>query len=238
MSLFLIKSILSTFFFLSGLIALLCMFILMGKTERKISSNLLRKLHKSSGFVFTALLFVISYICIKYWAMAGDQLSTRADLHAVLALALFIVFLLKILIVRFFKQFLKFVPVMGMTVFALSFIVFCTSAGFFFLRSLSAKSETPEISIPSQVKLQGNIEKGAALFKSLCSSCHHADKEERKLGPGLKNILKKEKLPSSGKPVNIENIRRQLRTPFLTMPSFKSLSDRELADLLAYLEIL
>lgn len=238
MSLFLIKSILSTFFFLSGLIALLCMFILMGKTERKISSNLLRKLHKSSGFVFTALLFVISYICIKYWAMAGDQLSTRAVLHAVLALALFIVFFLKILIVRFYKKFLKLVPVMGMTVFALSFIVFCTSAGFFFLRSLSAKSETPEISIPSQVKLQGNIEKGATLFKSLCSSCHYADKEEQKHGPGLKNILKKEKLPSSGKPVNIENIRRQLRAPFLVMPSFKSLSDRELADLLAYLEIL
>ncbi len=238
MSLFLIKSILSTFFFLSGLIALLCMFILMGKTERKISSNLLRKLHKGSGFVFTVLLFVISYICIKYWAMAGDQLSTRAVLHAVLALALFIVFLLKILIVRFYKQFLKFVPVMGMTVFALSFIVFCTSAGFFFLRSLSAKSGTLEISIPSQVKLQGNIEEGATLFKSLCSSCHHADKEETKHGPGLKNILKKEKLPLSGRPVNIENIRRQLRTPFLTMPSFKSFSDRELADLLAYLEIL
>ena len=238
MSVFLIKSILGTFFFLSGLFALLCMFILMGKTERKISANLLKKLHKGSGFVFTVLLFVISYICIKYWAMAGDQVSTRAVLHAVLALALLPVFLLKILIVRFYKQFLKFVPVMGMIVFSLSFLVFSTSAGFFFLRSLCAKSEAAEPSIPHQPELQGNPDAGAVIFNGKCSSCHYADKEENKNGPGLKNILKMEKLPSSGRPANIENIRRQLFTPFLAMPSFKSLSERELADLLVYLKTL
>ena len=238
MSLFLIKSILGIFFLLAGLIAVICMLTLMGRAERKISTKLLRKMHKGSGFVFVVLLLVISYFCIKYWAMLGDQLSTRAVSHGILALALFIVLILKISIVQFYKQFLRFVPVMGMIVFVLSFMVFSTSAGYFFLRTLSAKPEPSKISTPSQTQLQGNSEKGAALFNSKCISCHYPDKEANKQGPGLKNILKREKLPFSKKPANIDNIKQQLKTPFLAMPSFASLSEQEIAYLLAYLQTL
>ena len=238
MSLFLIKSILAMFFLLAGLIAVICMFTLMGKSERKISANFLRKTHKISGFVFCALLVLISYFCIKYWVVVGDQLSARAVSHGILALTLIIVFILKLSIVQFYKQFLRFVPVMGMMVFALSFIVFSTSAGFFFLRTLCVKGETIEAAAAPKTDLQGNIERGATIFNNKCSACHYADREDRKVGPGLKNILKKENLPQSGRPANIENIKSQLIRPILTMPSFSNLSEQELADVLAYLEIL
>ena len=238
MSLFTVKSILAVFFILAALIAVICMLSLMGKAERKVSAQLLRKMHRVAGFVFTGLLLLISYFCIKYWAMVGDQISTRAVLHGVLSLALIIVFILKISIVQYYKQFLRFVPIMGMIVFALSFMVFSTSAGFFFLRILATKPESPEISEPSQTPHQGNAEKGAALFKSKCSSCHYTDKEESKQGPGLKNIMKRERLPSSKSPANVDNIKKQLKTPFLAMPSFVSLSEQEIADLIAYLKTL
>lgn len=238
MSFFLFKSILAMFFLLAAIIAVISMLSLMGKTEKKTSDKLLRKMHRVAGFVFTGLLLLISYFCLKYWAMVGDQISTRAVLHGVLSLALIIIFILKISIVQFYKQFLKFVPVMGIIVFVLSFTVFSTSAGFFFLRTLSAQAESSEISEPSQTLHQGNAEKGAALFKSKCLSCHYADKEEIKQGPGLKNILKKERLPFSKRPSSIENIKKQLKTPFLTMPSFVSLSQQEIADLIAYLKTL
>ena len=238
MSLFMIKSILAVFFLLAALIAVICMLSLMGKAERKVSAQLLRKMHRVAGFVFTSLLLLISYFCLKYWAMVGDQISTRAVLHGVLSLALIIVFILKISIVQYYKQFLRFVPIMGMIVFVLSFMVFSTSAGFFFLRILATEHESPEISEPSQTLHQGNAEKGAALFKSKCLSCHYADKEENKQGPGLKNILKKERLPFSKRPANVENIKKQLKTPFLAMPSFVSLSEQEIADLIAYLKTL
>ena len=127
---------------------------------------------------------------------------------------------------------------MGMIVFSLSFVVFSTSAGFFFLRTLSAKAESSAITEPAQTPPQGNAEKGEALFKSKCLSCHYADKEETKHGPGLKNILKKESLPSSKRKAIVENIKKQLKTPFLVMPSFASLSEQEIADLIAYLKIL
>ncbi len=214
------------------------MLSLMGKTERKTSDKFLRKMHKSSGFVFTGFLLVISYFCLKYWAMVGDQLSTRAVLHAVLSFALIIILVLKLSIVQFYKQFLRLVPAMGMIVFVLSFVVFSTSAGFFFLRTLGARAESSEISEPSQTLYQGNAAKGAALFKNKCVSCHFADKEETKHGPGLKNVLKKEKLPFSKRPSSIKNIKKQLITPFLVMPSFVSLSEQEIADLIAYLKTL
>jgi cytochrome c2 len=238
MSFFLFKSILAIFFLLAAIIAVITMLSLMGRKERKTSDRLLRKIHKGSGFVFTGLLLLISYFCLKYWAMVGDQLSTRAVLHGVLSFTLIIILFLKLSIVQFYKQFLRVVPTMGMVVFSLSFVVFSTSAGFFFLRTLSAKAESPEISEPSQTLQQGNAEKGAALFKSKCLSCHYADKEETKHGPGLKNILKKEKLPSSKRPANVDNIKKQLKTPFLVMPSFVSLSEQEIAVLIAYLKTL
>ncbi len=238
MSLFMIKSILAVFFLLAALIAVICMLSLMGKAERKVSAQLLRKMHRVAGFVFTGLLLLISYFCLKYWAMVGDQLSTRAVFHGVLSFVLIITLILKLSIVQFYKQFLRLVPVMGMIVFVLSFVVFSTSAGFFFLRILGAKAESSDISEPPQTPPQGNAEKGAILFKSNCLSCHYADKEENKHGPGLKNILKKEKLPFSKRLSSIENIKKQLKTPFLTMPSFVSLSQQEIADLIVYLKTL
>jgi cytochrome c2 len=210
----------------------------MGKTERKVNVQILRKMHKSAGFVFAGLLLVISYFCLKYWAMVGDQLSTRAVFHGVLSLTLIIILILKLSIVQFYKQFLRLVPVMGMIVFVLSFVVFSTSAGFFFLRTLGARAESSDISEPAQTPPQGSAEKGAALFKSKCLSCHYADKEENKHGPSLKNILKKENLPFSKRPANVENIKKQLKTPFLVMPSFVSLSEQEITDLIAYLKTL
>lgn len=238
MSFFLMKSILASIFLLAALVAVICMLNLMGKTERKIKANVLRKMHKGAGFTFAVLLVVISYFCIKYWITAGDQISTRAVLHGFLSLALIVVLSLKLSIVRFYKQFLRFVPVMGMTVFSLGFVVFSTSAGYFFLRSLVIKAETSEVSVPAQLKPKGDIKRGSAIFVNKCNSCHYADKEDRKSGPGLKNLLKKEKLPSSGRAATAENIKKQLLNPFLAMPSFGSLAEQELADLLAYLETL
>jgi len=230
-----IKSILAIFFMLAAFMATFSMLTLMGKTERKASPTFLKRMHKGSGLVFIAFLLVLTYLCLRYWAKAGDQIWTRAVFHAVLSFAVIILLILKISIVRFYKQFLRFAPVIGMTVFTLSFVIFSISAGFFFLRTLCAKTTASEAPA-SQTIIAGDPEKGALLFNRMCGFCHYADREESKQGPGLKNILKKEKLPASGRPATIENIKKQLKTPFIAMPSFSALTEQEIADLLAYLE--
>ena len=229
------KSILAIFFLAAGLTAVICMLTLMGRAERKINATLLRGLHKIAGTVFAVMYLVISYFCLHYVEMAGEGLSTRAVFHGVLAVALFFVLALKLSIVQFYKQFLRYVPGLGMTVFGLAFAVFFTSAGYFFL----VTGETTGADEPiSQVSATAGAQDGKMLFDNQCSFCHHADRTDSKLGPGLKGVLKAENLPASGRPATPENVTQQLLNPYQSMPSFSSLSEQEIKDLVAYLKTL
>ena len=102
------------------------------------------------------------------------------------------------------------------------------------------KQEAGQESMVSAVQsvAVGRALMGRALFEAKCSFCHYVDREESKLGPGLKGVLKNANLPYSGRPANTDNIRLQLESPVGQMPSFASLSDREVADILAYLKTL
>jgi len=238
MSLFLLKSIIAIFFLGAALTAALAMLTLMGKMERKTGPEKLRKIHKGAGYSFVALLIVLSVICIIYLGKAGDQISLRAVFHTYLALFLLAIFALKVIIVRFFRQFLKIIPSLGMTVLVLAVVLFLSSAGYYFLRS-GRSNPRPAASSPTDVPVSlGSTENGAQIFRSQCGTCHFADKEDRKSGPGLKGILKKDRLPASGRPATPENILRQLKTPYLAMPAFPSLAGQDAADLLAYLKTL
>lgn len=131
MSLFLLKSIIAIFFIAAGLTAALAMLTLMGKVEKKISPEALRKIHKAAGIAFGLLLLTLSTICIIYLRKAGDQISLRAVLHSYLALFLLVIFFLKVTIALFFRQYLKVVPTLGLTVLVLAVVLFFSSAGYF-----------------------------------------------------------------------------------------------------------
>ncbi len=91
-------------------------------------------------------------------------------------------------------------------------------------------------------------ERGGQLFKVKgCANCHYPDRESMfgeetspnwLIGPGLKNVLRKEKLPATGRPATEENVRAQIRDGGRGMPSFASLGEGEVADLVAYLKTL
>ncbi len=238
MSYFTTKLILGSIFFLAGLGATITMLTVMGKTEKKMSVVTLRKMHKMLGFIFLILFLILGIMGSKFWAATGDEISTRAVLHAVLAAGLFIIFTLKIVIIQFYKQFLRIAPSLGMAVFCLSFVVFFISGGYYTLRTLGTSGSPPEPAQVTQMQVQGNIQRGKVLFDSKCASCHSAASEEKKIGPGLKDLLYKDTLPHSGRPANIENILAQLERPVLTMPAFKDLTEQELANLIAYLKTL
>jgi mono/diheme cytochrome c family protein len=229
------KSILAVIFLAIGLITVISMLTFMGRSEKKISAVFLRRTHKITGGVFALLFLVISYFCLHYVKMLGDGMSTRAVFHGVLALVLFVVLALKLSIVQFYKQFLRYVPGLGMTVFSLALVVFFTSGGYFFL----VRGEVPKVDEPgSEAGMVADAHRGATLFDSKCSFCHFADKSDSQLGPGLKGVLKGETLPASGKPATPENVEKQLLTPYQSMPSFSSLSEQEIKDLVAYLKTL
>src|SRR5579864_8674354 len=83
-------------------------------------------------------------------------------------------------------------------------------------------------------KKEGDATKGKEVFEQ-CAVCHNTDTDEKKIGPSLKGLFKRDKL-KNGKPVTDENVRNMINTGGNGMPSYADmLSDAERDDVIAYL---
>ena len=84
---------------------------------------------------------------------------------------------------------------------------------------------------------KGDAEKGKAVFQQ-CGVCHNADSDQKKMGPGLKGLFKKDKL-ANGKKLTDANIRAKIEEGGNGMPAYKDmLTDAEKNNLIAYLKTL
>ncbi len=84
------------------------------------------------------------------------------------------------------------------------------------------------------------VDKGSELFVSKgCSQCHFVDSRKTGIGPGLKGLFNRDKLPVSGREVTDENVREQLKAPYKDMPSFADrLTEQQMDQLISYLKTL
>jgi cytochrome c5 len=78
---------------------------------------------------------------------------------------------------------------------------------------------------------------GETLFKNNCAVCHFADRQEKKVGPGLMGLFKRDLL-SSGKPASEASVMQQIRQGGGGMPPFSHLQDDEVQALVEYLKSL
>jgi cytochrome c len=84
---------------------------------------------------------------------------------------------------------------------------------------------------------KGDAAKGKQVFEQ-CAVCHNADSDEKKMGPGLKGLFKKDKLANGKKPTEA-NVRAKIDEGGNGMPAYKDLlTDEQRDDLLAYLKTL
>ena len=90
---------------------------------------------------------------------------------------------------------------------------------------------------PAPSAQAGDAAKGKEVFEQ-CSVCHNADSDEKKMGPGLKGLFKKEKMMNGKKPTE-ENVRAIINAGGNGMPGYEDLLTAEERDhLLAYLKTL
>jgi cytochrome c2 len=231
---FLTKSILALILVGLAVLNLVVMLELLGRTdEKRFNPKRLRQLHRVNGYVFIILFLFISYYCIKIMRGMGQDLSVRANFHAILAVATFFLLCLKITIVRFYRKYYTMAVPMGLGVFLLILTTTATSAGYYFtMRGVSP------FKISADLK-EELAREGATVFNERgCVDCHYADRTEAKIGPGLKGLFKRDKLPTSGRAVTEDNVRKQLKTPFRGMPSFADLPEDKVKALLAFLTTL
>jgi cytochrome c2 len=85
---------------------------------------------------------------------------------------------------------------------------------------------------PAQKK--GDAAKGKEVFEQ-CAVCHNVDTDEKKVGPSLKGLFKRDKLKNGSK-VTDQSVLAVINKGGNGMPSYAELlSDQEKADVIAYL---
>ena len=83
----------------------------------------------------------------------------------------------------------------------------------------------------------GDAAKGKDVFEQ-CSVCHNADTDEKKIGPSLKGLFKRDKLVN-GKKVNEANVREMINNGGNGMPAYSDMLSKDDKDnVIAYLKTL
>jgi cytochrome c2 len=203
------------------------------------------------------LFVLVSYLCIGFMTASKAELSPRAALHIVLAWSLIILFIVKVLFVRVYRQFYAHARTIGIVMGIMSFVLVGITGGQYLV--VSGFGEDRSIDKSAYYELRGpllhvvgtgmpglsairtdrlSIGRGRILFLSRCASCHDPLTTNTIIGPGLKGLLKNPALPVSKHPATAESLRFQLRQPMGRMPSFAYLSENEMNDLIAYLNTL
>jgi hypothetical protein len=139
MSNYLIKSLLAVLLLGAGLVAFLSMMARFGRPGDADRSERLRKLHKTAGYIYIALLAPLAVFGADFLIEMGDGLSTRGTFHFVLAMALLAVLMLKFLTVKTHRQMLRYAPALGMTLFSLTLVIFLITAGYYILQTAAGK---------------------------------------------------------------------------------------------------
>ena len=164
-----ISSALSVLWLLCGLVTVLTMMSLLGRTGKAEGARYLRTTHRTFGWLFSAGYVAFLVIMIPKLTSNGPLLPTPLATHAALGLALFPLLLVKHLVVRVFKKYFPALPYLGVILFTIAFIV----VGFTGLQRMVLWAEGPMVKIRS-----GDAERtvsaavGRDLVQSKCGRCH------------------------------------------------------------------
>lgn len=256
------KPFLSVILLVTTVVAGLSMLTLMGRKEKSMSVGSLKMLHRMAGWLGVLLVLINSWLCVRYVALIGDGMTVRGALHGLVALGLLTVLLLKLLIVKRYREYLRLAPTLGMLTFALILIVTAASSGFYFARAwwgpggaetgatvgVAAIAEpgtvvNREADVARQAASEDVaahlIAEGRAEYMGHCAGCHPTDPDAKGYGPTLPGIFERDVIASSGAPITDASVRVQILAPGGTMPAFEGrLDDEELDEIIAYVKIL
>ncbi|MGB6524895.1 MAG: c-type cytochrome [Candidatus Acidiferrales bacterium] len=80
--------------------------------------------------------------------------------------------------------------------------------------------------------------KGEQVYEQKCEICHFRTATEKKIGPGLAGLMKREKF-SNGMRADDDNLRLVIERGGKDMPGFRGqLNDAQIRDLIAYVKTL
>jgi mono/diheme cytochrome c family protein len=85
----------------------------------------------------------------------------------------------------------------------------------------------------------GSAVKGKEVFEKKCAICHYADKEAKKIGPGLKGMYKRGTFTVNGNKITGESLKTWIENGDSLMPPMKETLDADqIKDVIAYVKTL
>lgn len=247
MTLFMAKSVISIFFLLLTVIAAFTMFEILGRSEKRFNADRLKKVHRTNGIVFFLTFLLLAGMGMAYIIRTGTELSPRGTFHVMLAHAVLFFFLFKLSIIKVYRQFYGKVPAIGIIIVFLVLGTAASSTGYHILSTVFGPKGSRGVTALNGTEGGGkktlwieemSIGKGRELFATHCLSCHDINSDAESGSPGLKGIMKRQLLPSSGRSVTVKNLIRQLKEPYGLMPAFPNLTLEEVDSLIAYMNVL
>jgi mono/diheme cytochrome c family protein len=104
--------------------------------------------------------------------------------------------------------------------------------------------DQPEKTAPKKVASHGAaaaaaVARGKEVFEKSCAMCHFADKDTKKIGPGLKGLSKRGTFTVNGAKVTTEALTTWIENGDSMMPGMKeSLEPAQIKDVVAYVKTL
>ena len=253
-----LKTILAFVALALGMLTAAVMLSLQGRPQAPENPGRLRAIHRVSGYLFLSLVVVLAVLGAVILRGARDALPLRGVVHWVLGTLLLLLVLLKVILVRQYKKFMKMAPALGLTILVLVFLVAAVSAGYVLLtggfgggiveripviETALTPGGAPESGSADRAADDEDDESAIALGKSVydaqCAGCHLRDSRNQLVGPGLDGLFGRESLSATGEEVTRETVREQIVNPTGTMPAFETrLRSEELSALVSYLETL
>jgi len=102
--------------------------------------------------------------------------------------------------------------------------------------------DQPEKTAPKKTSSHGaggSAARGKEVFEKKCAMCHFADKDEKKIGPGLKGLSKRGTFTVNGNKVTTEALTTWIENVDSMMPGMKdALEPAQIKDVVAYVKTL
>ncbi|TNF53875.1 hypothetical protein EP227_05230 [bacterium] len=121
MSIFLFKSLLSLLVLFLAIVGLVSMYEVFGRTNQRLNRERLKRIHKANGLMYILLFLFIAYFCLNFIISSKTELSPRSTFHSIFAITIIVLFLLKISIIRMYRQFYNQVKTLGLLIALITF---------------------------------------------------------------------------------------------------------------------
>ena len=165
----------------------------------QVARNRRIRAHRIAGYLFIALFCFMTWLMLLRLKEAADELTLRSMLHILVAMVLAPLFLIKVLVARYYKSYTSVLVPLGLTIFTLGFVLIASTAGPFLLRRATIK----DISLNAVDMGATRIDLGVSesLMEKRCSRCHNLERiagARKDVRGWLVTINRMRALPGSG----------------------------------------